>query len=71
MVDFRLGAKLVNKKPIFADLGIGKETSFYYPWHPGGSPNICLLANVDLGILAADDNEDPTTNCNEFVFTRQ
>ena len=34
---------------ILEDLGLGKETKFEYPWHPGGSPSICYDAKEGLG----------------------
>ena len=33
---------------LFYDLGLGKETRFYYPWNPKDSPSICKEANEDL-----------------------
>ena len=60
-----------QEEDIFSDLGIGKEKRFYYPWHPDGSPNICQDAITGLGLYTADDDKNPTTRCNEFVFTRQ
>ena len=50
--------------------GIQKETKFEYPWHPKGSPNICEDAKKELGIHTYA-NGNPTTECNEFVFTKQ
>ena len=39
----------IDGRKVFYDLGIGKETEFYYPWNPSDSPNICERANEGLG----------------------
>ena len=58
---------------LLRDLGMGKETSFSYPWRPDKSPNFCKNATqfIDDAYIEYNSEEgNPGKACNEFIFTR-
>ena len=71
---------------LLRDLGMGKETSFLYPWRPDKSPNFCQNADKRSGGFVEDAYIEfpegynggqveeteyrPGKACNEFIFTR-
>lgn len=65
---------------VLEDLGLGKETSFTYPWNPSESPMFCKNANeslspedyLNLGLEPGDywNDGNPGKKCNEFIFSR-
>ena len=65
---------------VVEDLGLGKEISFTYPWNPSESPSFCKNFQMNKNLekkLEPDtpgdywnEDENPGTKCNEFIFSR-
>ena len=64
-----------NEPNYIGDLGLGKETRFKYPWNPSSSPEICKLAQNQLGSTTGKVYWDyagnyPGQDCNQFIYSK-